>query len=57
MKNGTYSKIFKKWGLQGGAIPASQVKIDGATSCTASQRARLGDERLELTSVERRRAA
>ena len=29
---GTYQKIFKKWGVQGIAIPASQVKINGATS-------------------------
>jgi polar amino acid transport system substrate-binding protein len=32
MKNGTYATILKKWGLQKGAIPASQVKINGATS-------------------------
>ena len=32
MKNGTYSSIMTKWGLQSGAIPASQVKINGATS-------------------------
>ncbi len=30
--NGTYSKIFAKWGVQSIAIPASQVKINGATS-------------------------
>jgi polar amino acid transport system substrate-binding protein len=30
--NGTYNKIFSKWGLQGIEIPASGVKIDGATS-------------------------
>jgi polar amino acid transport system substrate-binding protein len=30
--NGTYSSIFAKWGLQGIEIPASQVKINGATS-------------------------
>jgi polar amino acid transport system substrate-binding protein len=28
--NGTYGKIFKKWGLQGIEIPASKVKINGA---------------------------
>ena len=32
MQNGTYKSILAKWGLQGGAIPASQVKINGATS-------------------------
>ena len=32
VKNGTYSSILGKWGLQGIAIPASQVKINGATS-------------------------
>jgi polar amino acid transport system substrate-binding protein len=32
VKNGTYSKIFAKWGLQGIEIPASGVKINGATS-------------------------
>ncbi len=32
MTNGTYSSIMAKWGLQSGAIQASQVKIDGATS-------------------------
>jgi polar amino acid transport system substrate-binding protein len=30
--NGTYAKIFHKWGLDGITIPASQVKINGATS-------------------------
>jgi polar amino acid transport system substrate-binding protein len=30
--NGTYSQILTKWGIQSGAIPASQVKINGATS-------------------------
>jgi polar amino acid transport system substrate-binding protein len=30
--NGTYSSIMTKWGLQSGAISASQVKINGATS-------------------------
>ncbi len=30
--DGTYSSIFAKWGLQGVAIPASQAKMDGATS-------------------------
>ncbi len=29
-KHGTYKKIFKKWGLQGIAIPASKMKINGA---------------------------
>jgi polar amino acid transport system substrate-binding protein len=28
--NGTYGKIFKKWGLQGIEVPASKVKINGA---------------------------
>ena len=32
MKNGTYMKILQKWGLQHGAIPSSEVKINGATS-------------------------
>jgi polar amino acid transport system substrate-binding protein len=32
MSNGTYSSIMAKWGLQSGAISASQVKINGATS-------------------------
>jgi polar amino acid transport system substrate-binding protein len=32
IKNGTYGKIFKKWGISSFAIPASQVKINGATS-------------------------
>jgi polar amino acid transport system substrate-binding protein len=30
--DGTYAKIFAHWGLQGIEIPASQVKINGATS-------------------------
>jgi polar amino acid transport system substrate-binding protein len=30
--NGTYSSIFTKWGLQGIEIPASGMKINGATS-------------------------
>jgi polar amino acid transport system substrate-binding protein len=30
--NGQYAAIFSKWGLQGIEIPASQIKIDGATS-------------------------
>ncbi|MBV8432528.1 MAG: ABC transporter substrate-binding protein [Solirubrobacterales bacterium] len=30
--NGTYSSVLSKWGLQGIAIPASEVKINGATS-------------------------
>jgi polar amino acid transport system substrate-binding protein len=32
MSNGTYASVFSKWGLQGIEIPASQVKINGATS-------------------------
>jgi polar amino acid transport system substrate-binding protein len=32
ISNGTYGSIFSHWGLQGVAIPASQVKINGATS-------------------------
>ncbi len=32
MKDGQYAAILKKWGLQNGAITASQVKINGATS-------------------------
>ncbi|MGO9754041.1 MAG: ABC transporter substrate-binding protein [Solirubrobacteraceae bacterium] len=32
MSNGTYTSILSKWGIQAGAIPASQVKINGATS-------------------------
>jgi polar amino acid transport system substrate-binding protein len=32
MQNGTYMQILTKWGIQAGAIPASQVKINGATS-------------------------
>lgn len=31
-KNGQYSAILAHWGLQSGAIPAAQVKINGATS-------------------------
>jgi polar amino acid transport system substrate-binding protein len=30
--NGTYAQIMSKWGLQAGAIPASKVVINGATS-------------------------
>jgi len=30
--NGTYSKILAKWGIANIAIPASQMKINGATS-------------------------
>jgi polar amino acid transport system substrate-binding protein len=30
--NGTYGKIFQKWGLKSSEIPASQVKLNGATS-------------------------
>ncbi len=32
MQNGTYDSILKHWGLTSGAIPAAQVKINGATS-------------------------
>jgi polar amino acid transport system substrate-binding protein len=32
ISNGTYGSIFGKWGLQGVAIKASDVKINGATS-------------------------
>jgi polar amino acid transport system substrate-binding protein len=32
IKNGTYGKIFKKWGVASIEIPASKVKVDGATS-------------------------
>lgn len=32
MKNGTYQKIFAKWGVSGIAIKPAQVKINGATS-------------------------
>ena len=32
MKDGTYKSILAKWGVQSGAIPASEVKINGATS-------------------------
>jgi polar amino acid transport system substrate-binding protein len=32
MKNGTYKTILAKWGIQSGALPASQVKLNGATS-------------------------
>jgi polar amino acid transport system substrate-binding protein len=32
ISNGTYGKIFAKWGLKGIEIPASAVKINGATS-------------------------
>jgi polar amino acid transport system substrate-binding protein len=31
-RNGTYSQILSKWGVQNGAIPASQMKLNGATS-------------------------
>ena len=31
-QNGTYMQILTKWGIQSGAIPASQMKINGATS-------------------------
>ncbi len=30
--NGTYMSILQKWGIQSGAIPASEMKINGATS-------------------------
>jgi polar amino acid transport system substrate-binding protein len=32
INNGTYGKIFAKWGVQSIAIPASAVKLNGATS-------------------------
>ena len=32
MTNGAYSSILTKWGIQSGALPSSQVKINGATS-------------------------
>lgn len=32
MKNGQYAQILAKWGVQSGALPAAQVKINGATS-------------------------
>jgi polar amino acid transport system substrate-binding protein len=32
MQNGAYDSILKHWGLTSGAIPAAQVKINGATS-------------------------
>jgi polar amino acid transport system substrate-binding protein len=32
MANGTYTKILTKWGIQSGALPASKVAINGATS-------------------------
>ncbi len=32
MKNGQYMAILTKWGIQAGAIPPAQVKINGATS-------------------------
>ena len=32
MKNGSYTKILTKWGVQAGAISPAQVKINGATS-------------------------
>jgi polar amino acid transport system substrate-binding protein len=32
MKNGTYTKILDRWGVQAGAIKSSQAKINGATS-------------------------
>jgi polar amino acid transport system substrate-binding protein len=31
-KNGTYSSILAKWGIQSGAIPVSRMKINGATT-------------------------
>jgi polar amino acid transport system substrate-binding protein len=30
--NGKYASILKKWGVQSGAIPSAQVKVNGATS-------------------------
>ncbi len=32
IKNGSYTKILTKWGVQAGAITSAQVKINGATS-------------------------
>lgn len=32
MHDGLYEKLLKKWNVQSGAIPASEVKINGATS-------------------------
>ena len=32
INNGTYTSIFQKWGVASIAVPASQVKINGATS-------------------------
>jgi polar amino acid transport system substrate-binding protein len=32
MANGAYTTILTHWGVQSGALPASQVKINGATS-------------------------
>jgi len=32
MANGKYKAILTKWGIESGAIPAAQVKINGATS-------------------------
>lgn len=32
IKNGTYTKVLTKWGLQNGAVSASRVKVNGATS-------------------------
>jgi hypothetical protein len=32
VQNGQYMAILSKWGIQAGAIPASQVKINGASS-------------------------
>jgi polar amino acid transport system substrate-binding protein len=32
VRNGTYNQILTKWGIQNGAIPAAQVKINGGTS-------------------------
>ncbi len=31
-KNGTYMSILTKWGIQSGALPAAEMKINGATS-------------------------
>jgi ABC-type amino acid transport substrate-binding protein len=28
--NGTYKRIFDKWGMEGNILPASQVKVDGS---------------------------
>ena len=39
VQNGTYMQILTKWGVQAGAIPASQVKINGANELIQTGRA------------------